>query len=708
MTTSDSLELHIRGLDCVDCAVTLERGVGRLPDVRAVAVDFATARMQVESAPGGVNRQAVVAAVRRLGYDVAEASPPLPMEARGARAFWAYARSERRARLTLLALALALVGGLASFVPGADAVRVSALVAATLAGLVHPARAGWGALRTGRGLDINVLMTLAALGALAIGELAEAATVMALFNLGEVLEAFTLDRTRASVRALMAAAPAEALRVAEDHERWVPVDSLAPGDQVRVRPGDRVPADGTVVEGQSAVDQSLVTGESAPADKSFGDPLYAGSINSGNSTLLMRVALAAGESTVARIGRLIERAQAQRSPTQRWVDRFAQRYTPAVVLTAVLLATLPPLLAGQPWRPWLYRSLILLVVACPCALVISTPVSLLSGLARAARMGVLVKGGEYLERLGRLQAIAFDKTGTLTLGRPVLEEIYPDDDTLLALAAAVESGSEHPLARAVAREARHRSLRLPASEGFTALPGRGARARVDGRTMTLGSLELWPDAPGGVVERVRAIEARGKTALVLGDRAGPLAVLTIADQIRPESRPALAMLRELGVVRTVLLTGDNAGAAAAVAREAGVDEFVAGLSPEQKAAAVARLAAEHGEAVAMVGDGINDAPALAQAPVGIAMGAGGTELTLETADVVLVRGDLGLLPKAIRLGRATRATVRQNVAFSLASKSLFVLLALFGLTTLWLAVLADVGASLLITINGMKLLRSSP
>jgi len=714
--------LAITGMDCADCAETLEKGVGALAGVHTVRVDFALGKMHLEYQPERVGPDQIVTAIRKLGYDVAEGRPEVRPQAepRGWRALASFLLSDPRARLALAAGLAWLVGAGAGLLPGAALIARACYLLAVLSGGVYPIRAGWMALRTGRGLDMNVLMSLAVAGALAIGQWSEAAAVITLFALGEALEAFTMDRARAGIRALVALSPAEALRLEEGYERRVPADQLQSGERIRVGPGERLPADGVVLAGHSAVDHSPITGESAPVEVGPGTVVYAGSIN-GRGSLEVQVSKRADESMLARIVALVEEAQANRAPTQRFVDRFARVYTPAVVIGAVAFALLPPLLLGSSPAAWFYRALVLLVIACPCALVISTPVSIVAAIARAARLGILIKGGAHLEAAGGLHAIAFDKTGTLTRGQPqVVHVVVLDPRTeeprhdgqltpegILALAAALEQPSEHPLAQALLHEARHRRLVLPPVSDFVALPGRGAQARLNGRTYRIGHRDLFADG-GGLAPEVAAEaaehERHGESVLLVGDEAGPLGLIAIADAPRLGSAEAIRALRRAGLAHTILLTGDNAITAAAVAQAVGIDEVRANLLPEDKVRAIEALVAQHG-AVGMVGDGINDAPALARATVGIAMGVAGTDVALETADIALMRDDLRQVADTVGLSRAARRVIRQNLVFSLALKAAFVLLALLGLATLWMAVFADMGASLLVTLNGMRLLR---
>lgn len=724
MTEPHTYSLDIKGMDCADCALTLERGVARLPGVRAVHVDFTAARMRVDADAAQVSHAALEQEIRRLGYDVAAPPAAAPRaEARGIRALARFYLEDRRARMALVAGALWALGEIAALLGAPAPLPVALFALGIAAGLAYPLRNGLAALRAGRQLDMNVLMTIGTLGAAALGEWSEGVAVITLFALGETLEAFTMERARAGIRALVALTPHEAALVepGSDYARRVPAADVQPGQIIRVAPGERVPLDGAVVAGTSSLDQAPITGESTPVMRGPGETVFAGTINLEGS-LDVRVTHAAGDTTLARIVTLVQQAQAQRAPAQRFVDRFAQVYTPAVVAAAALIALGPPAvasLAGQPaaapLTAWIYRALVLLVIACPCALVISTPVTIVSALARAARQGILIKGGAHLENAGAVRAVAFDKTGTLTHGRPRVAHVQPlnglSPDELLALAAAVEIRSEHPVALALVHEARHRALDLPEVHDFAALPGRGAQGRVNGDLVIVGRPALFDfeTVPADVTAALAEHEAHGETALLVGTRgdgAGPvlMGVVAVADTLRPESAPAVRALHAAGIAHTVMLTGDNPAVADAVARQAGLREYRAELLPADKVAAVEALEREYG-AVAMVGDGVNDAPALARAGVGIVMGVAGTGVALETADIALMRDDLREVAYTLALSRAARRTVRINIGFALAIKALFIALALAGQATLWMAVFADMGASLLVTLNGMRLLR---
>ncbi len=576
-----------------------------------------------------------------------------------------------------------------------------------VAGGREPLRKGIAALRS-LTLNINFLMSLAVLGAAAIGQWPEAAMVTFLFGLAEAIEDLSLDRARNAIRGLMEMSPEEA-EVRDENGGWHRVDAsdVAVGATVRVRPGERVPLDGTVTAGGSTVNQAPITGESVPVEKSVGDAVFAGTVNERGS-FEFRVTANEDDTTLARIVRTVEEAQAQKAPTERFIDRFARVYTPTVVALATLVAILPPLLFAQPFADWLYRALVLLVIACPCALVISTPVTVVSGLAAAARQGILIKGGSYLEEGRKLTVVALDKTGTLTKGAPALTDVVPlvdePPERLLLLAASVDAPSEHPVASAIV--AAHTKGALLPVEGFESITGRGAKGRVEGRELIVGNHRLTEETGvcGPHVERELArLEAEGKTAVVLATHDEALAVFGVADTLRETSVQAVREMHALGL-RTVMLTGDNPKTAEAIARQVGIDDARGGLLPEDKLRAVESLL-QTGAHVGMVGDGINDAPALARAGIGFAMGAAGADAALETADVALMQDDLRKLPEFVCLSRRAGAVLRQNIAAALGIKVVFFALALTGHATLWMAVFADLGGSLLVVANGLRILR---
>ncbi len=724
------MTFEVQGLDCADCALHLEEALLRTPGVDRAEVNFALARLRLVPQPGAEVQPAVEQVARQMGYSLQskERTGPEVREPGWHDWLWRHRRDLTTAGsglLIALGVALRLLG-----LP--EAAVTAAFVAAILVGGFYVARAGWAALRTARSLDMNALMTIAAVGAIFVGETAEGAVAMFLFALGNSLENYSMGRARNAIRSLMDLSPQRATVIHGDHQEEVPVEELRIGDRLLVRPGERIPMDGLVLSGESAVNQAPITGEGVPVTKGPDEEVFAGTIN-GQGALVVRVTHLADDNTMARIIKMVEEAQAQKAPSQRFVDRFARVYTPAVIAVAAAIAVLPPLggwlLGGSELAPllatWVYRALVLLVIACPCALVISTPVTIVSAIASAARAGVLIKGGTHLESLGTLRVIALDKTGTLTAGQPEVVEVrcvshppgvaWPDCADCrrtLAEAAAVERLSEHPLAQAVVRAATAHGLdhELPPAEGVQALAGRGVEGRVHGNLVTVATHDYIHEGDpelheGPFCEAVEASQAAGRTAMMVRNECcGLRGYIAVADTLRPGVPQVLAALRQAGVEQTVMLTGDNEATARAVAAAAGVDAMQAGLLPEHKVAAIEDLLARYG-AVAMVGDGVNDAPALARATVGIAMGAAGTDTALETADVALMADDLGQLPFALRLSRRARSIIGQNVALALGIKALFLVLALAGMATLWMAVFADMGASLIVTFNGMRLLR---
>jgi Cd2+/Zn2+-exporting ATPase len=692
-------ELHaeavfrVEGMDCNDEVVILERRLKPIAGVESISADVVGQRLRVSYDAAKLTTAVMVDAVAGAGMRMwLEHEEPRT------------AGNDLRTRFWLTATSGLLIAlGLGTSIAGWPAASIAAYVAGTVAGAVYPARRAIGALRS-RTVDINALMVVAATGALAIGEWREAATVVFLFALAQWLEARTLGRARGAIRALLDLAPREALVRRDGVEQQVLVEALRIGDLVVVRPGDKLPVDGVVVAGASDVNEAPITGESLPADKTVGSQVYAGTIN-GHGALELRVSRLGADARVARIIHLVEEAQAQRAPIQSFVDRFGRIYTPAVIVAALLVAVVPPLF-GAPAVTWIYRGLVLLVVSCPCALVISTPVSIVAAVSAAASRGVLVKGGAALERLASIRVVAFDKTGTLTAGELVVSRVGAlppfEAHDLLSAAAAVESHSAHPIARAILSYARREGVRVAQALDGRMIAGRGAEAAVEGRRVLVGNRQLMEES--GVALPADADEDGDDRGLVWvaidGVAAGSL---LLGDQARPNAREALDLLRAAGIRHVAMLTGDAAGPARRVAGEVGVDEFHAALLPDEKHARVGALRALG--PVAMVGDGVNDAPALAAADVGIAMGAVGSDVALETADVALMSDELLKLPYALRLARATLRNVKTNVAVSLALKAVFLVAATTGTATLWMAVLADTGASVIVVANALRLLR---
>jgi len=590
---------------------------------------------------------------------------------------------------------------------------IALALAAILLGGLGTLKKGWIALRN-FSLNMNFLMSLAVIGAAVIGQWPEAAVVIVLFTLAEMIEALSLDRARNAIAGLMAMTPDMAtVRSADGSWNSVPAASVAVDAMVRVAPGERVPLDGLLVSGSTSINQAPITGESLPVAKQVGDPVFAGTINE-QGAFEMRVSAAQADSTLSRIVRSVQQAQGQRAPTQRFVDNFARYYIPAVVVMAVLVALLPPLLAGAPFQPWLYKALVLLVIACPCALVISTPVTIVSGLASAARHGILIKGGVYLEQGRRLRALAVDKTGTLTFGKPRLTDVVSlqagaDQQALLQLAVSLAARSDHPVSRAIAvQEESQEDRQALEVQDFAALAGRGVQGRIDGQLLHLGNHRLVHELGQCSPEleaRLQGFEKQGKTTTLLCRDGRPELLMAVADTVRPSSRQAVSELQAMGV-QVVMLTGDNSHTAQAIAGQTGITDVRGDQLPEDKLQAIEQLRQRHGErSVGMVGDGINDAPALARADIGFAMGAAGTDTALETADVALMDDDLRKIADFIGLSRQAHAVLVQNISIALGIKAVFLVLALLGMSSLWMAVFADMGASLIVVFNGLRLVR---
>ncbi len=711
---------HVVGMDCAEEIATLRREVGPVVGGEArLGFDLLRGRMTVAADAKTASDAAIVTAVRRAGL-AAE-----PWRAKGDDG--AAARLRRRRLIstfvsgaaTLIGFLLhaALAGGLGAALGreglgGAPAVPllVKAIYAAgLLAGLVTVAPKAWLALRRLRP-DMNLLMTIAVVGAVGIGEWFEAATVAFLFALSLALEAWSVGRARRAIAKLLDLVPPTARLVTPQGERQMHPSEIPVGARVAVRPGERLALDGRVVAGRSTLDQAPITGESRPIAKQPGDEVFAGSIN-GTGALEIETTAPAEATMLAKILRLVEEAQARRSPSERWVDRFAAIYTPCVFAAALAVALLPPLVAGASWSAWGYRALVLLVIGCPCALVVSTPVAIVAGLAAAARHGVLIKGGAFLEAPATLRAFAFDKTGTLTHGRPRVLDVVPlsghDERELLERLAAIEARSEHPLAAAIRDYAAGRGISASPAEEFRAFEGKGAAGRVGGRSFWVGSHRYLEERGQETPEVHRLLEAMsqaGQTAVVVGNESHVCGLVAVADGLRTDARATLDDLRRLGIETIVMLTGDNRGTAEAIARETGISEMRAELLPDEKVKAIQELVERYGT-VAMVGDGINDAPALATATLGIAMGGAGSDAAIETADVALLSDDLSRLPWLVRHSRHTLTVIRQNIGFALSVKALFVALTFLGAASLWAAIAADMGAALLVVANALRLLR---
>jgi Cd2+/Zn2+-exporting ATPase len=712
---------RIHGMDCADEIAALKREVGPLVGEDKLAFDLLNGRMSIDVTPDAALEASVEKAVARAGL---RAEPWIE----GGTSEAAQAE-ERRKRvqswlttasgvLTALGFAVhAWLGGgvIAAFEAGEHALGSTPLPSmvlytiAVLCAARYVAPKAWLSAKRLRP-DMNLLMMVAVAGAIGIGAWFEAATVSFFFALALALEAWSLGRARRAVAALMELAPPTArLKLEDGSERDVPAAEVRVGMHIIIRPGDKVPLDGRVAAGESEVNQAPITGESVPVFKAEGDDVFAGTIN-GEGALDVVTTKAANDTTLAQIIRMVGSAQSRRAPSEQWVEKFARVYTPVVMVLAIAIFLAPPLLLGGAWDVWFYRALVLLVIACPCALVISTPVTIVAALAGAAKQGVLVKGGTHLETPAHLKAIAMDKTGTLTEGRPQVVEIVPfggrSEMELLGLAAALEARSAHPIAHAILAKAAELKITAEPAEAVQAIVGRGVTGRVASREVWLGSrryLEERGINSDGVLERADALSSAGRTIVAVGDGHEVWGLVAVADAVRPEAKGIVTALHRAGIKHVVMLTGDNRATAEAIAKQTGIDEVRAELLPGDKVAAVEDLVRRYGS-VAMVGDGVNDAPAMGRANLGIAMGAMGSDAAIETADVALMSDDLSKLPWLVRHSRATLSVIRQNVAFSIAVKLLFTALTVFGLASLWGAIAADVGASLLVVLNGLRLL----
>ena len=732
--TGETTKRHdwvVTGMDCASCANRISGAVERLPGVSDVQVAVMAERLSLKLDGGATSREKVEETVRKLGFGIgpkdaaakkrpfvlpdADASAPTDDSAETAsgeepasairEARWFETGKGRLVIVTGLLLAAAWSVKLSA----SETVAGWAFVAACAIGVAPVARRAFVALRSGVPFTIEGLMTVAAVGALFIGAAEEAALVVFLFAVGEVLEGVAAGRARAGIRALADVMPKTARLVDETGAaRVVSAASLRVGQTVLVRPGDRLPADGEVIGGVSGIDESPVTGESVPRTRGPGESVFAGSINR-EAALKVRVTKAAEDNTISRIIRLVEEAEMARAPTERFIDRFSRVYMPAVVGLALLVAIVPPLVMGAAWETWTYRALALLLIGCPCALVISVPASIASALSTGAKRGLLMKGGAVIEAVAAAQHVAFDKTGTLTLGQPAVTDVVPLSGTeaeVLSVAASVEAGSSHPLAEAVLRRAEKDSIAFAASEDAKALPGRGVTARVSGQLAWVGSPRYAVER-GVIDESARlsaaALEGDGKTVVVVFREDAALGLIAFRDEPREDATPAIRQLQALGL-ESVMLTGDNVRTGSAIAGALGTD-YRAELMPEDKVAEVQRLAASGG--VVMVGDGINDAPALATASVGVAMGSG-TDVALETADAAILRNRVTDVAAMVRLARAAMSNIRQNVAIALGLKAIFLVTTVLGITGLWIAILADTGATVLVTLNALRLLSFRP
>ncbi|MCU0644903.1 MAG: cadmium-translocating P-type ATPase, partial [bacterium] len=739
-------QLKIEGMDCADCAAKVERHVSKLPGVKLAQVDFINAKLNIEFKDDEIKLDTIKNEIKKIGYSVKETDQvrktslivegmdcpdeSRPIEERlkkmegvqniqfnlianklilehtcpigdiqqalkelgfksqfaehvrkkSEQSFW---QKNRMMILTIISGAFAIVGGILRYFGFSDAITIPLLLIAVMAGGFHIFKKGWKEA-INLTLGMNFLMSIAVIGAMIIGEWSEAAMVIFLFALAQLLESYSLDRARKSIQSLMELAPNVALLKEESGERIVPVEQINIGNVIIIKPGERIPMDGIVSAGNSFVNQSPITGESLPVAKTIADEVFAGTINE-KGTLEVHVTKKFEDSTLSRIIHLVEEAQAKKAPTQNFVERFARYYTPAVVSFALLLAIIPPLVFHASFNEWFYRALVLLVISCPCALVISTPVTIVSGLTNAARNGILIKGGAYLENFNRLKALAFDKTGTLTEGKPRVQTIIPinhfTEAEILTIAASIESRSEHPLAQAIINYAQTRNIQLQPLENFESITGKGVGAAINGTIYLIGNHRLFEEngwCEKEIHQHLEKIERKNHSAIILGKEGQILGIIAIADAIRENAIGAIEDLHRSGIQKTIMLTGDNHQTAEAIAHELGIDEYHAELLPEDKVTAVKKLLTQY-EQVAMVGDGINDAPALAAATIGISMGTSGTDTALETADIALMKDDLGKLAYFKHLSRKTVQIIKQNIFIALFLKGIFVILAIPGL-----------------------------
>ncbi len=769
---TNTWEGTIEGLDCADCAATLAKGVEKVKGVKSASLNFGTSKLKVEYDPQAFDEREIDREIKKLGYRLArvggsshivllvegmdcadesmviekqlkklkgaqnwrfnlvaqevevEYDPALlkpdqmiqAIEQTGMKgrikglekpleSFW-----ERKKHLILTIVSGVFILAAFGFAWAGYPHRVTdpLYILAMITGGYFIARKGLMALRT-LSFDINFLMTIAVIGAAIIEEWLEGATVMFLFSVANILQNYTMNRARNAIRSLMELSPNEVVVKRNGREERASVEGVQMGERIIIKPGEKIGLDGRIVEGHSYVNQAPITGESMPVEKKPGDTVFAGTINQ-NGSLEVEITHTYKDTTLSRIIHMVEEAQAQKAPSQSFVEKFSKYYTPAVIGGAALVAVVPPLAFGYPFGDWFYRSLVLLVIACPCALVISTPVSIVSGLTVAARKGILIKGGVYLEEAGSLKIMAFDKTGTLTRGILKVTDVIPlnkySQEDLLRIASAIESRSEHPLGKAIVEEADRRGSTYPEPTGFQSITGKGARAKVNGQIFYIGNHRLCEELGRCDLEidaRMLNFEKERKTAVILTSQEESIGIIAIADGVREESASALQRLKASGIEKVVMLTGDNKGTAEAIAKSLPIDEYHAELLPEDKTAIIKDLMEKYGK-VAMVGDGVNDAPAMAVASMGIVMGAIGTDTALETADIALMTDDLSKLPFLLRLSRRTLRIIKQNIAFALLIKGVFIAMAIPGWATLWMAVGADMGASILVILNGLTLL----
>ena len=687
---------NIEGMDCGACALTLEKHMKNLSDVKEVSVNFSTGKMQIAHA---MNVEDAAKEVSKAGYQASLVS--------NLRTKTESSEPKKGVSLTTISGILLVLGFLGPFALVSPIITTLLFAAVIVISGYKPAKSAFYAIKSGS-LDMNVLMAAAAVGAALMGQWSEGATVVWLFALGTMLQNKSIEKTRDSIRSLINLAPAEAWVKVNGGLIQRSVEDLSIGNIMVVKPGEKIPLDGEVIEGASTVNQAPITGESIPVDKEIGDAVYAGTINESGS-LEIKVTKLVEDTTIAKIIHLVEEAQEKKAPTQAFVDKFARIYTPIVFALAILIMVFPPLLGFGIWSDWIYKGLELLVVACPCALVISTPVAIVSAIGNAAKNGVLIKGGSFLEIAGALKAIAFDKTGTLTEGKPKVSQVFAWEGTeeeLLSIARTIEEHSKHPIALAIRNYTIDHNIGMRNGESFKAIVGKGAQATIDGVEYYAGNPKLFEEMGLHLRDRkdlIQKLQNEGNTLVIVGTNTNILGIIAVADAVREVTVKALKALKDVGIEQMVMLTGDNEGTAKKIAKQTGMDRYFAELLPENKVNAVKQLQQE-GKLVAMVGDGINDAPALATANLGIAMGGAGTDTAMETADIVLMADNLEKLPHTMKLSRKALQIIKQNIWFSIFVKIVALVLIFTGWLTLWLAVMSDTGAALLVILNSMRLL----
>jgi len=697
----NSLRLYIKGMDCSEEAKIIEKRLKGLKGINDIKFYLISQEIEIKYDSTVIKPAEIISSINQIGMRA-----NIKGQFKEKLSFW-----EKRKHLitTIISGILIITGIILSRIEINQKIVIPIFILAIISGGFYIARKGIGALRT-FSLDMNFLMTIAVIGAAFIGEWIEAAVVVVLFSIAQLLENYSMDRARNAIRSLMELSPPKALVKRDDKEIEIDVNLVKIGEIIIIKPGEKIPLDGKVIKGSSYVNQAPITGESMPIEKKKGDIVFAGTINH-NGFLEVKVTHSAKNTTLARIIHMVEEAQAQKAPSQSFVDKFAKYYIPSVVTGAFLIAIIPVFIFNQPFIVWVYRALVLLVISCPCALVISTPVTIVAGLAQAARKGVLIKGGIHLENAGKVKALIFDKTGTLTKGKTEVIDIIPlnnqKKEQVLRIAAGIESRSEHHLAQAILGKAKEWKLKIPEPSHFQSITGKGAMAKIDEEYFYIGNHRLFEEnnfCTPELDKKMEELERESKSVVIVGSSKEVLGIIVISDAIRDNCKPTLDKLRKIGIEKIVMLTGDNKGTAEAIAKELGIDEFKAELLPQDKVGAIQDFLKKY-DKVAMIGDGVNDAPALAASTIGIAMGTAGTDAALETADIALMSDDLSGIPFAISLGRKALWIIKENIFISLLIKAIFLALAIPGLATLWMAVFADMGASLIVIFNGMRLFR---